>query len=211
MPSWKKELLPEEETERGEGCMPPLNARNELSLLGFLREFQNEVSPPTRLQSQPSGASNTPAGAEDPDPPAVEEAPNQVEDQNMSGGAGEETQGLHNTHHQPAEAQAKVQTRAVKPLMCHPRAPPQARARQAQAQTKAQAQARARPTREKARAVAWEKGNRIRLWRPSQPRPCRPYRQLQLHRGLPDMSKLPAQQDRARVVSTGAQARGIFA
>ena len=85
-----------------------------MSLLGFLREFENEAPPPTGLQSQPSGVTNTPAGAEDPDPPAREEAPNQVEDQNMSGGAGEETQGLHDTHHQPAEAQAKVQTRGAK-------------------------------------------------------------------------------------------------
>ena len=114
VPSWKKELLPEEEAERGEGCVTPLKARRERSLLGFLREFENEAPPPTRLQSQPSGVTNTPAGAEDPDPPAREEAPNQVEDQNMIGGPGEETQGLHDTHHQPAEAQAERQTRGAR-------------------------------------------------------------------------------------------------
>ena len=90
VPSWRKELLPEEEVERGEDCMPPLNTRNELSLLGFLREFKNEAPPPTRLQSPSSGVNNTPAGAEDPNPPEREEAPNQVEDQNMIGGPGEE-------------------------------------------------------------------------------------------------------------------------
>ena len=70
VPSWRKELLPEEEGERGEDCVTPLNTRNELSLLGFLHEFEIEVPPPTLLQGQPSEVNHTPAGAEDPDPPA---------------------------------------------------------------------------------------------------------------------------------------------
>ena len=116
--------------------MPPFNARNKLSLLGFLSEFETEAPPPTLLQGQPSGVNNTPAGAEDPDTPAREEAPNQVEvvastitptgvaatvdseargikDPDWIGRPGEETQGLHATHHQPSEAQAEMQTRGA--------------------------------------------------------------------------------------------------
>ena len=137
VPSLSKELLPEEEAERGEDCVPPFNARNELSLLGFLREFETEAPPPTLLQGQPSGVNNTPAGAEDPDTPAREEAPNQVEvvastttptgvaatvdsearrveDPDLIGGPGEETQGLPDTYHQPVEAQAEMQNKGGK-------------------------------------------------------------------------------------------------
>ena len=54
IPSLRKELLPKEEVERGEDCVPPLNTRNELSLIGFLREFETEAPPPALLQGQPS-------------------------------------------------------------------------------------------------------------------------------------------------------------
>ena len=143
VPSWRMELLPEEEAERGEDCVPPFNARNELSLLGFLREFENEAPPPTRLQSQPSGVNNTPAGAEDPDTLEREEAPNLVEvvastitptgvaatidseargmeDPDRIGRPGKKTQGLHATLHQPSEAQSEMQTRGAKARIQRP-------------------------------------------------------------------------------------------
>ena len=79
--------------------MPPLPTRNELSLLGFLHEFETEAPPSTLLQEQHSEVNNTsagaedpitPAGAEDPNTPAGAEDPNTpsgTEDSNTSAGA----------------------------------------------------------------------------------------------------------------------------
>ena len=76
--------------------------------------MENEAAPPIRLHSQPSGVNNTLPGAEDANPPAIEKAPNWVEDLNMIGGPGKETQGLPDTYHQLAEAQAEMQTKGAK-------------------------------------------------------------------------------------------------